>query len=279
MNRKREQFASMLAARLPVLGVGAHNPLTATLAELAGFDLLWLSSLELTASRMLPDANLISFSDVVPVLSGIAMATGLPIIVDGDNGYGSDQATYLAARHFEQAGASAICIEDNAFPKSNSFFEKGEHRLEDVNAFCRRIEAARAGSSNLVVIARTEALVAGLGPSEAITRARAYVEAGAGAIFIQTKRDTFPQYQTALEQVKGIAPVLLTPTAVPDWTTEQLHALGIDIVIHANLAVRALVHALRDVFARVQGGACLAELESQICSMSDVLDLTHREVA
>lgn len=275
MSRQRETFPEKVKSFQPLLGVGVHNPLTAALAEAAQVDLLWLSSLELSTSRMLPDANVMGFNDLVPVLREIALATSLPIIADADNGYGSPEAVRLAARHFEQAGASAISIEDNCFPKRNSFLAGCDRSLEPVGEFCQRIEAARAGSDRLLIVARTEALVAGLGAREAVLRAQAYLAAGADILFVQTQRSTLLEYQRVLEQIKGSAPVLLTPTAVPERTPAQLHQMGIDIVIHSNVVIRTLVRSLRQVLGRIHDGACLADIDSHVEPMSDVLELTH----
>jgi phosphoenolpyruvate phosphomutase len=267
-------FRQALSKSLPLLGVGIHNPLTAALASQEGIDLLWLSSLELSTSRMLPDANVLGFSDVVSALREIVIATPLPVIVDADNGYGSDAATRLAARHFAAAGAAAVCIEDNAFPKQNSFQERRERPLVEIESFCARIEAARAGGE-IPVIARTEALIAGLGAEEAVRRARAYAAAGADVLFIQTRASTLLDFWKTLEQVRGLAPILLTPTAIPERTPAQLHALGIDIVIHSNIVIRTVVRAVRDVLAQVGEGRSLEHLNEQLVPLSEVLALTQ----
>src|SRR2546430_1988458 len=119
------------SAGCPVLGVGVHNAITASLVERAGFDVLWLSSLEVSTAKLLPDANVITFSEVAHTIREIRRATTLPIIVDADNGYGSDETAMRAAQEFRDAGATAICLEDNAFPKRGSFYTGVGRQLED----------------------------------------------------------------------------------------------------------------------------------------------------
>jgi len=272
----RASFRNELRAFRPMLGIGVHNPLTAALASAAGVDLLWLSSFEVSASRMLPDANVMGFGDLVPLVRDIAVASDRPILVDADNGYGSDQAARLAAIHFDSAGAAGLCIEDNAFPKRNSFLGAGRRQLTDRAEACRRIAAARTGSDRLAIVARTEALVAGLGAAEAVHRVRGFVDAGADAVFVQTRAESLLEYQQAIEEIRGLVPVVLTPTALPDRTPDQLHAIGIDVVIHANVVVRTLVRSLQRVLGRVSQGCCLREIDAEVEPMSTILEMTHQ---
>lgn len=259
-----------------VLGVGVHNPVTAGLVERAGFDALWLSSLEMSTSKLLPDANVITFSEVAQILREINSTTTLPIIVDADNGYGSDETAIRAAQAFRDAGATAICLEDNAFPKRGSFYTDVERQLEDIDTFCRRIQKVRRAVGNrLDIIARTEGLIAGVGMRETIERAYAYVEAGADALFVQTNTSTAEDFIRVLSEVKALAPIVTTPTALPDLSATQLHALGTDVIIFSNVVMRTIIKAVSEILSELKVVRRLDEVQSQIAPLEELFELTH----
>lgn len=258
------------------LGVGVHNAVTAGLVERANFDVLWLSSLEVSTAKLLPDANLITLTEVASILREIHQTTTLPIIVDSDNGYGSDETAIRAAREFAFAGASAICIEDNAFPKRGSFYEGVNRHLEDTPTFCRRIEKVRrAVEGRAEVIARTEGLIAGLTIRETIARVQAYVEAGADALFIQTNRERAADFQTILSEVKMLAPIVITPTMLPETTASQFHAMGADVIIYSNVVMRTITRAVDQMLTDLRYKQFLAGVQHQIAPLADLFDLTH----
>lgn len=260
------------------VGVGVHNALTACLAEEAGFDAVWLSSLELSSAKALPDVNLINCTEVRDTLSEIRRATSTPIIVDADNGYGSDETAVRAAREFSAAGASAICIEDNAFPKRNSFYEAADRMLDSADDFCRRIDAVRrAAGDGVEVIARTEGLVAGLGVEGTVERVRRYVEAGADAIFVQTKAATVDLYPPVLAEVSRLAPIMSTPTMLPNVPARELHAMGADMIIFANVVIRRIVAALQGTLAELRDAERIAAVEDEIAPLRRLFDLTDAD--
>ena len=257
------------------LGVGVHNAFTACLAERAGFDVLWLSSLEVSTSKLLPDINVITFSEVASIVKEIRLATTLPIFVDADNGYGSDDTAFRAAREFGCAGATAICIEDNAFPKRGSFYRGVDRHLEDTDGFCQRIEKVRrAIKDRQEIIARTEALVAGFGAQAAIERARAYIEAGANAVFVQTNKSTLEEFRAVLSEIRTLAPIVITPTALPDVPADELHSLGADVIIYSNVVMRTITRAVNQVLTELKEKQCLSGVHNQITSMEALFELT-----
>jgi phosphoenolpyruvate phosphomutase len=257
------------------LGVGVHNAFTASLAERAGFDVLWLSSLEASTARLLPDINVITFTEMARICREIRTATTLPVFVDADNGYGSDETAVRAAQEFAFSGATAMCIEDNAFPKRNSFYQGTDRSLEETGDFCRRIEAVRrAAGDRLEVIARTEGLVAGLGAEKTAERARAYVEAGADAIFVQTKEPTLGEFGAVLEEVGGLAPVVCTPTALPDTTAEELGVMGVDVIIYANVVMRAITKGVGEVLEVLREERLLRATDGRIAPLEALFELT-----
>lgn len=258
------------------LGVGIHNAITAGLAERAGFDALWLSSLEVSTAKLLPDANLITFTEVTSILREIRRATTLPIIVDADNGYGSNETAIRAAQEFMFAGATAICFEDNAFPKRGSFYEGVSRRLEDTDTFCRRIERVRqAVDGHAEVIARTEGLIAGLSVNETIKRVRAYVKAGAHAVFIQTNSVREADFRTVLSEVRMLAPIVITPTTLPETPASEFHAQGADVIIYSNVVMRTIARAISRTLTELREKQFLGCVTDQIAPLEDLFELTR----
>jgi 2-methylisocitrate lyase-like PEP mutase family enzyme len=259
------------------LGVGVHNALTAALAETAGFDVLWLSSFELSTTFLLPDANLITLTEVGRLARDVCQASSLPLIVDADNGYGSDESALRALREFSSAGAAAMCLEDARYPKRCSFYTSVERDLEPVEDFCRRIERLVQRAGDVKIVARTEGLVGGLGFHATSDRIRRYIDAGSDAVFVQTGAATVPEFNAILSTFKGHVPLVVTPTALPDTTASELHERGANIVIYANLAIRGVVKVVSDLFATVVQRQSLGAVEDAIVPMETIFELTKAD--
>lgn len=256
------------------IGIGVHSALSAHLVEEAGFPLMWLSGLEMSAVRLLPDANLVTLTEVATTLREIRRVTGLPIIVDADNAYGADEVALRVADEYSASGASAICIEDNAYPKRGSFYNGVVRRLEDTDVFCRRIGIVRRRLPEHVdLIARTEALVAGRPLDEAIQRLQAYIDAGCNAIFVQTTHDTVEAFFRVIRHFRGQLPIVVTPTAMPDVTAQYLHELGADIIIYSNVLIRTMVASVSTALDLLRREQRLAAADFGMIEMSDLLSM------
>lgn len=278
MRQEVGYLADIRSSHRPATGIGVHDAITASLVERAGFDVLWLSSLEVSTAKLLPDANVITFSEVAHLLREIRRATKLPIIVDADNGYGSDETAMRAAQEFRDAGATAICIEDNAFPKRGSFYTGVERQLEDRDIFCRRIKKVRHVVGNrLDIIARTEGLIAGIGAGETIKRAYAYREAGADALFVQTNATTAEAFKSVLGEVKALAPVVVTPTTLPEYSTTRLHTMGADIIIFSNVVMRTIIRSVSDVLSNLKYAQRLDDVHDRLAPLEELFELTHAQ--
>src|SRR6476620_7380111 len=179
------RLRAMLGPRI-LLAAGAHDALSAKLAEEAGFDAIWASGFGISAVQAVPDANILTLTETLDAVRRIVDAVGIPVIADCDNGYGNAINVMRTAAEFERAGAAGICIEDNEFPKRCSFYAGVRRDLVAPEEHARKIEAATAARRrpNFSVIARTEALIAGLGMEEALRRATAYADAGADAVLV-----------------------------------------------------------------------------------------------
>jgi phosphoenolpyruvate phosphomutase len=192
--------------------VGAHDALSARLIERAGFDGVWASGFAISASlKCIPDASFITSSEQLEVERNIAEAVNIPVIADCDTGYGNALNVMRTVNDRERAGVAAICIEDNVYPKRCSFYAGVRRELIPIDEHCGKIKAAKAAQTvpDFMVIARTEALIAGWGQEEALKRAQAYAEAGADAVLIHSKSKTFDELKTLYRAWSGRVPLVV----------------------------------------------------------------------
>jgi len=256
--------------------MSAHNPLSARLAEEAGFDGVWASGFELSAAYGVPDASLLSFTQHLDMTRAIIEQVGLPMVADLDTGYGNAINVGHVVGAYARAGAAAVVIEDKTFPKDTSLLAGARQELIRIEEFQGKIEAAReaAAGHDLLVIARTEALIADLGMDEALRRGAAYAEAGADLLLIHSKKKTPDEIVAFTEAWPGTIPLTIVPTAYPDLTEAKARALGkIGIMIYANHAVRAAVTAMREVFAAIRRDGGIHQVDKRIVSVEEIFEL------
>jgi phosphonopyruvate hydrolase len=256
--------------------MSAHNPLSARLAEEAGFDGIWASGFELSAAYGVPDASLLSLTQHLDMTRAIIEQVAVPVIADIDTGYGNAINVGHVVAAYAAAGAAAVVMEDKLFPKDTSLLAGGRQELVRIEEFQGKIEAARdAGKTrDLVVIARTEALIADLGLDEALRRGMAYAEAGADLLLVHSKRKTPDEIVAFTERWQGKIPLVIVPTAYPDLTEAKVRAVGkIRIVIYANHAIRAAVSAMRQVFAQIRRDGGINQVDKQIASVEEIFEL------
>jgi len=266
----------ILAASDLVTLMSAHNPLSARLAEEARFDGIWASGFELSAAYGVPDASLLSFTQHLDMTRAIIEQIAAPVVADIDTGYGNAINVLHVVAAYAGAGAAAVVMEDKLFPKDTSLLAGGRQELVRVEEFQGKIEAAReAGAAHdVIVIARTEALIADLGLDEALKRGMAYAEAGADLLLVHSKRKTPDEIVAFTERWQGKIPLVIVPTAYPDLTEAKVRALGkIRIVIYANHAIRAAVGAMRAVFAQIRRDGGIHQVDKEIASVEDIFEL------
>lgn len=234
--------------------MATHSPLSARIAEEAGFDGLWASGFELSALYGLADVSLITMTQHLDMLRCIAARSALPIIADVDTGFGNAVNAAYAVREYERAGAAAVVIEDKTFPKVTSLLEGARQELLRTEEFQGKIEAARdaRASADFLVIARTEALIAGLGEREALSRAYAYEEAGADMILVHSKSKTPDEIESFVRAWDGAAPIAVIPSSYPELDVRRARQLGkIGMLIYGNHAIRACVAAMQATFGQI----------------------------
>ncbi|MER7696689.1 MULTISPECIES: isocitrate lyase/phosphoenolpyruvate mutase family protein [unclassified Streptomyces] len=274
LKRSYPSFRSVLAEHDVVRLAGAHHALSGVLAQEAGFQAVWSSSLEVSASRCLPDASILSMTEYLEAAANIQKALDIPVVADVDTGYGGNYNVAHMVNEFEAAGITAVCMEDKLFPKMNSF-ANGDQTLLETAAFAGKIRTAKAVQSteDFYLIARTEALISGAGVDEAVSRCNAYADAGADAVLIHSKARTKDQVLAFLDRWDNRVPVVIVPTTYPDWHIDEVRAAGVSVVIYANQGMRAALSAMRDTYRAIYEAGQTTALESEIASVRDIFDL------
>lgn len=247
-----------LACAPILLAPGVYDGLTATIAEAAGFEALYLSGAAVAYTRLgRPDIGLATMSEMADTLALIRDRVALPIIVDADTGHGNALNAMRCMRVFERAGASALQIEDQTFPKRcGHLSDKSLISKVEMAGKIAAMAEARASAETLI-IARTDAIaVEGLGA--AFDRAEAYLAAGADALFIEAPRSGVELAQVAAT-FKGRAPLMANMVeggATPISTAADLEAIGFQLVIFPGGIVRALARTAQDYYASLRAHGC-----------------------
>jgi len=252
---------------------GAHNGMAALQAKRAGFEALYLSGAAMSASMGLPDLGIITVDDVAFFVRQVARS-GLPVLVDGDTGYGEALNVMNMVRVFEAAGAAAVHIEDQVLPKKCGHLN--DKRLATAEEMALKVAAARQASTDIVVVARTDA-AASEGLSGAIARAERYLDAGAEVIFPEalTSKEMFRRFAEALPGV----PLLANMTEfgrTPQMTAGEFEDLGFKIVIWPVSSLRVANKAqaeLYETLAREGSAASLLDRMQTRAELYEVIDL------
>jgi len=271
--------AAMLRALLysPELSylMEAHDGLSAKIVEESGFKGIWASGLSISAALGVRDSNEASWTQVIEVLEFMSDATTIPILVDGDTGYGNFNNMRRLVKKLCQRGIAGVCIEDKLFPKTNSFLGEGQP-LADIGEFCGKIKAGKDSQTDedFCLVARIEALVGGWGLDEALKRAEAYRDAGADAILVHSKKSTADEILAFMREWDARCPVVIVPTMFYQTPAKVLRGAGVSTVIWANHNLRAAISAMQDVCRRIQGDQSLVGVEGEIASLEEVFRLT-----
>ncbi|WP_428541706.1 phosphoenolpyruvate mutase [Rhodopila sp.] len=256
----------------------AHSGLSAKIVEEAGFQGVWASGLSISAMLGLRDNNEASWTQALDVFEYMADATTLPILVDGDTGYGNFNNVRRLVRKLGERGIAGVCLEDKLFPKTNSFL--GERQpLADIAEFCGRIRAGKDSQTddNFSIIARTEALISGHSMDEALRRAEAYHAAGADAILVHSKQSNATEITDFMQRWDHRCPIVIVPTMYYATPAATFRRAGISLVIWANHLVRASIAAMRDTAARIAGTESLLEVEGRVTSVREIFRLTGND--
>jgi phosphoenolpyruvate phosphomutase len=257
----------------------AHNGLSARIVREAGFSGIWASGLSISAQFGVRDNNEASWTQVVDMLEFMADASDLPILLDGDTGYGNFNNLRRLVRKLEQRGIAGVCIEDKQFPKTNSFLNGERQPLAEIEEFAGKIAAGKdtQHDANFSIVARVEALIAGWGMDEALRRAEAYHRAGADAILIHSKLSKPDEILAFAREWAQRAPLVIVPTRYYSTPTEVFRAAGISTVIWANHLVRSAATAMQSVAKEIQRSETLVNVEDRIVSVDEIFRLQDAE--
>jgi len=254
---------------------GAFDVMSAKLAEMNDFDAIWASGFGISSARALPDAGIITMTELLDAVTFMAEACNIPVIADCDTGYGGPNNVAHLVKKFENAGIAGICIEDQMFPKENSLFKDGKQEMIAKKDFVAKLVAAKNAkkSDDFIIIGRTEALIADLGVDEALDRAIAYEKAGADIIFVHSRKKNPDEIFEFYEKWKGKTPIMAVPTAFPTVTLDELKSRGVQMVVFAHQTTLAAFAAISDVVKQMSKIKSLSDLSTKLASMDDLFKL------
>ncbi len=244
-----KQFLEQIQAPKILQIPGAHDAMAALVAKRTGFEALYLSGGAYTASKGIPDLGMITSTEVADRARDLIRATGLPTLVDIDTGFGGTLNAARTAREMYEAGVAAVQIEDQKLPKKCGHLNGKE--LVTTEEMAQKIRAIKKVAPSLVVVARTDArAIEGLEAS--IERAKAYIEAGAEAIFPEAlqKAEEFEQFAREVD-----VPLLANMTEfgkTPYYTAEEFEKMGYAMVIYPVTSMRVAAKAYERIFTMIK---------------------------
>ena len=253
MTNKFKVFKDLLTSESTEFICEAHNGISAKIVEEAGFKAIWGSGLTISAQSGVRDNNELSWTQVMDNLEFMADATEIPILLDGDTGYGNFNNFQRLVKKLEQIEVAAVCIEDKLFPKTNSFISGEKQELADIKEFSGKISAGKDAQDNddFSIIARVEAFIAGWGLDEALKRANAYYDAGADGILIHSSLSNPDEIISFKKEWRDKCPVLIVPTKYYSTPTEIFEKNKISIVIWANHILRSGISAMQNTAKQI----------------------------
>ena len=257
----------------------AHNALSAKIVEETGFKGIWGSGLSMSAALGVRDNNEASWTQVLEVLEFMSDATTIPILLDGDTGYGNFNNARRLVKKLEQRDIAGVCIEDKLFPKTNSFIRGEAQPLADIDEFCGKIKAMKdtQEDEDFVVVSRVEAFIAGWGLKEALKRADAYRLAGADAVLIHSKRSDISEIKAFMTEWDNRHPVVIVPTKYYTAPTDQFRELGVSLAIWANHNLRASIKAMQETSSQIYRDESLIRVENAVSPLNEVFRLQSEE--
>jgi phosphoenolpyruvate phosphomutase len=273
--KKTTQLKRLLESDTTEFILEAHNGLSAKIAEEAGFKGIWGSGLALSAQHAVRDNNELSWTQVVETLEFMSDATRIPILLDGDTGYGDFNNMRRLVKKLEQRDIAGVCIEDKLFPKTNSFIQGERQELEDVETFCGKIQAGKDAQQDddFCIVARVEAFIAGWGLDEALRRGEAYRRAGADAILIHSKLSRPDEVLGFAREWDRRCPLVIVPTKYYSTPTEVFREHGISLVIWANHMIRSSIAAMQATAKRIRENESLVDVEGRVATVSEIFRL------
>ncbi len=276
---RSRQFRNLLLSEQLEFICEAHNGLSAKIVQEAGFRGIWGSGLSISAQFGVRDNNEASWTQVLENLEFMSDATKIPILLDGDTGYGNFNNMQRLVRKLEQRNIAAVCIEDKLFPKTNSFIKGDAQPMADMLEFCGKIKAGKDAQTDpdFCIIARVEAFICGWGLAEALRRAEAYRQAGADGILIHSALSVPDEILAFKQEWGNRCPVVIVPTKYYATPTDVFRQHGISMVIWANHMLRSAVAAMQKTARTLKEQEHLLTIEDKVVPVSEIFRLQNAE--
>jgi phosphoenolpyruvate phosphomutase len=284
---RRGRLRKLLAIVPIVKTIEAHSGLTGLIAEktivesadgLDQFDAMWVSSLCDSVEKGKPDIELVDITSRLSTINDIMEVTTKPIIFDGDTGGLLEHFVYTV-RTLERIGVSAIVIEDKIGLKKNSLFGTEVEQSQDtIEHFCEKIREGKKVqlTEDFMIVARCESLILEKGMEDALSRARAYVAAGADAIMIHSRKnepDEIFTFCDCFRQTDQKTPIVVVPTSFNEVKESELINHGINIVIYANQLTRAAFPAMEQVAKDILKHHRAKEVDEKLMPIKEIISL------
>lgn len=274
------RFRQLLNSPKPFFIMEAHNGISAKIVEKTGFQAIWGSGLTLSGSNAVRDSNELSWTQLVDTLEKMSDVVNIPILFDGDTGFGNYNNARRLVRKLEERQIAGVCFEDKLFPKTNSFIESEAQTLANVTEHANKITACKEYQKdpNFSVVARLESLIVGAGIDDALMRAEKYTKAGADAILVHSKKSTFKEISDFCVQFKNIneqcnkIPLVVVPTKYYTTPIKEMTDVGVTNFIWANHNLRASIDAMEHVSKQIFDEQSLVNVEHQVSTVNEIFD-------
>mgnify|MGYP000022315739 FL=1 len=273
--KRTTQFKQLLQSSELDFLLEAHNGVSAKIGEEAGFKALWAGGLCMSAQYGVRDSNEASWTQVLEMLEFMADATSIPILLDGDTGYGNFNNVRRLVHKLEQRNIAAVCIEDKMYPKTNSFINGEKQQLAEIDEFCSRIKAGKDAQKDddFCIITRVEAFIAGWGLREAMKRAEAYHEAGSDGILIHSALRDPSEILAFKKEWADRSPVIIVPTKYYATPTDVFREAGFSMAIWANHMLRAAIVAYQETAVALMEHQTLVAIEDKVVPVKEIFRL------
>lgn len=284
---RRKRLRQLLDMVPIVKTIEVHSGLTGLIAEktivaheggIEQFDAMWVSSLCDSTEKGKPDIELVDMTSRFRTIEDVMEVTTKPIIFDGDTGGLVEHFVYTV-RSLERMGVSAVIIEDKTGLKKNSLFGTDVPQTQDtIESFSNKIAQGKRAqlTDDFMIIARIESLILGKGQEDAMTRARAYIAAGADGIMIHSRQKTPDEILRFCDEFRKEyenVPLVVVPSSFNTITEEELREHGVNIVIYANQLLRAAFPAMESVAKSILQHHRSSEVDSQLMPIKQIISL------
>lgn len=284
---RRRRLRQLIRLCPVVKTIEVHSGLTGLIAEktivehngeLDQFDAMWLSSLCDSTAKGKPDIELVDMSSRMRTIDDVMEVTTKPIILDGDTGGQVEHFVYNV-RTLERMGVSAVIIEDKTGLKKNSLFGTEVAQTQDtIENFCGKIRAGKDAqrTQEFMIIARIESLILEKGQADALKRAFAYVDAGADAVMIHSRRkvpDEIFEFCDRFREKDKETPIVVVPTSFNSVTEAEFAQHGVNIVIYANQLTRSAFPAMQDTAVEILKNHRALEVDARLMPFKEIITL------